>query len=329
MEFFTKSQLAQMRDPTRSRRYSLAREVFRREHARQRAWGLVERHARKLRRLHGGDDGSPLTAAERRLWSGRPGTPTPPTAPTARTSQDLDSPARPAGNQIRQPTPAVPAPAEHVTQPAPTEQATPAAAEHVTQPAPTEQAASATAERMASAGQKPNLSANRRVTARPRRVVAEQPRLGLVRSPAKTAHHPTGGADHISAAAHAIPSTVFRTILPQRQTPLKRLHRRRQTPIASACDRPGEIDADHSRDTRSPPRPAHQARHTARPTRISRPAHRTPRIPHTPPRIPRRHSRRTALPAPAVARPGGRHGPGRRWARPATAGPTRRCAGSR
>src|SRR6187551_1567878 len=81
MEFFTKSQIAEMRDPTRSRRYSPAREEFRREHARHRAWGLVERHARKLRRLHGGDDGSPLTAAELRLFSARAGAPAPAPAP--------------------------------------------------------------------------------------------------------------------------------------------------------------------------------------------------------------------------------------------------------
>ena len=40
-----------MRDPTKSRNYSPAREEFRREHERRRKWGLMYRHAEKLRRL--------------------------------------------------------------------------------------------------------------------------------------------------------------------------------------------------------------------------------------------------------------------------------------
>ncbi|HTJ35288.1 MAG TPA: hypothetical protein VL738_18845 [Dactylosporangium sp.] len=51
LQLFTSSELAAMRDRTRSRRYSPAGEEFRREHARQRAWGLARRHAEKLRRL--------------------------------------------------------------------------------------------------------------------------------------------------------------------------------------------------------------------------------------------------------------------------------------
>ncbi|MFI5890897.1 hypothetical protein ACIA5D_12355 [Actinoplanes sp. NPDC051513] len=166
MDFFTKSQLAEMRDPTRSRRYSPAREEFRREHARQRAWGLVERHARKLRRLHGGDDGSPLTAAERRLWSSHPGTPAqpaPPMASSAHASHDLGSPqqrvvARPAGKQIPQPTPALPVKptaAEPIAAPEPaelaepTEQAEPAAVELIAGPVPTKQAEPAAVELIA------------------------------------------------------------------------------------------------------------------------------------------------------------------------------------
>ena len=39
-----------MRDRTASRHYSPAREEFRREHERRRAWGLVQRHGERLRR---------------------------------------------------------------------------------------------------------------------------------------------------------------------------------------------------------------------------------------------------------------------------------------
>jgi hypothetical protein len=53
LSLFTRSELAAMRDRTRSRNYSPAKEQFRREHARHRDWGLARRHAEKLRRLHG------------------------------------------------------------------------------------------------------------------------------------------------------------------------------------------------------------------------------------------------------------------------------------
>src|SRR6187402_2059711 len=125
MEFFTRSEIAEMRDRTRSRRYSPAREEFRREHARHRAWGLVERHARKLRRLHGGDDGSPLTATERRLFSGRTPAPTPETAELTAAKQI----AAPAASEL-------PA-AEQNAQTAPTEPPGPASAEAVMPAAPT------------------------------------------------------------------------------------------------------------------------------------------------------------------------------------------------
>src|SRR4051794_14683733 len=47
--FFTKVQLAEMRDRTKSRHYSPQADAFRRKHERHRAWGLTQRHARKLR----------------------------------------------------------------------------------------------------------------------------------------------------------------------------------------------------------------------------------------------------------------------------------------
>ncbi len=52
-----------MRDRSASRRYSPAREEFRREHARHRVWGLAQRHAAKLRRLRGDCGGGGLVGA--------------------------------------------------------------------------------------------------------------------------------------------------------------------------------------------------------------------------------------------------------------------------
>ncbi|MCW2135710.1 hypothetical protein BXY51_000232 [Actinoplanes cyaneus] len=48
MSLFSRAELAGMRDRTLARNYSAEREEFRREHERHRAWGLRQRHARKL-----------------------------------------------------------------------------------------------------------------------------------------------------------------------------------------------------------------------------------------------------------------------------------------
>jgi hypothetical protein len=50
LQLFTSAALAEMRDRTASRNYSPEREEFRREHARHRAWGLLQRHGERLRR---------------------------------------------------------------------------------------------------------------------------------------------------------------------------------------------------------------------------------------------------------------------------------------
>ncbi len=52
-----------MRDRTRRRNYSPAAEEFRRIHERHREWGVTQRHAQKLRRLHGHSDSAPVPAA--------------------------------------------------------------------------------------------------------------------------------------------------------------------------------------------------------------------------------------------------------------------------
>jgi hypothetical protein len=48
MSLFSRGDLAEMRDRTAARNYSAERDAFRREHERHRAWGLRQRHARKL-----------------------------------------------------------------------------------------------------------------------------------------------------------------------------------------------------------------------------------------------------------------------------------------
>jgi hypothetical protein len=48
LQMFTTAELAKMRDRSASRRHSPQANEFRREHARHRAWGLAQRHARRL-----------------------------------------------------------------------------------------------------------------------------------------------------------------------------------------------------------------------------------------------------------------------------------------
>jgi hypothetical protein len=66
---FGRSEIASMRDRTRSRKYSPAAEEFRREHERHRAWGLQRRHAEKLRRLRR-DEFPPAAGRSRGSGSG-------------------------------------------------------------------------------------------------------------------------------------------------------------------------------------------------------------------------------------------------------------------
>jgi hypothetical protein len=53
LQLFSRSEVAAMRDRTKARDYSPEREQFRRDHELHRRWGLTQRHARKLCRLHG------------------------------------------------------------------------------------------------------------------------------------------------------------------------------------------------------------------------------------------------------------------------------------
>jgi hypothetical protein len=132
-----------MRDRAKSRRYSTEKEAFRREHELHRAWGLVQRHSRKLRELHGGDGIVALTAA----MLGRAGhacalptaePPQPPQPPQQ--PQPMEGPpvGRPfsAERSPRVPEKDVPSPAtEHPPNPA-TEHAPSPVAERSTAPIP-------------------------------------------------------------------------------------------------------------------------------------------------------------------------------------------------
>jgi hypothetical protein len=51
LQFFTRAEVGRMRDRTASRNHSPERDEFRRLHAHHRAWGLVQRHGRRLHRL--------------------------------------------------------------------------------------------------------------------------------------------------------------------------------------------------------------------------------------------------------------------------------------
>jgi hypothetical protein len=74
LQFFTSTQLAQMRDRSASRNYSPERDEFRREHERQRAWGLSQRYAAKQRRLQADGPAPSLTGSNSRSRSARPTT---------------------------------------------------------------------------------------------------------------------------------------------------------------------------------------------------------------------------------------------------------------
>ena len=53
LQLFSRPVTAALRDRTRARNYSAEKEEFRRDHARDRKWGLKQRHALKLCRSHG------------------------------------------------------------------------------------------------------------------------------------------------------------------------------------------------------------------------------------------------------------------------------------
>jgi hypothetical protein len=112
LSFFTRAELAVMRDRTRSRRHSPQKEAFRREHERRRAFGLAQRHSRKLRELRGGDGIVALTAA----MLGRAGQACDPPL--------VEQPEAPVAAQVESPAVAQPDPP---TEPPVTEQAEPPA----------------------------------------------------------------------------------------------------------------------------------------------------------------------------------------------------------
>ena len=144
LQLFTTAELATMRDRTRSRRYSPAKEQFRREHERHRAWGLKRRHAGRLRHVRdracaAGSTGpeempqlqpSPSQACAPRSVEGAPG-------PVSMSSHDSSS----CGN--RRPVPTESADADR--QPAPVGQGTAGACRP--RPAPVERIAAGGARR--------------------------------------------------------------------------------------------------------------------------------------------------------------------------------------
>jgi hypothetical protein len=90
-----------MRDRTRRRNYSPEAEEFRRVHKRHRDWGLIQRHAQKLRRLHASADAIPTPAAT----SARPQTREPVQAREPVTACGLAPVDGPVPVPVCQPTP--------------------------------------------------------------------------------------------------------------------------------------------------------------------------------------------------------------------------------
>ncbi len=72
LQLFSRAEVTAMRDRTKARNYSAEADAFRREHARHREWGLVQRHARKWRRLHGDDPMPPLPRSKTATGHCRP-----------------------------------------------------------------------------------------------------------------------------------------------------------------------------------------------------------------------------------------------------------------
>src|ERR1700733_14628947 len=68
LELFSRSELASMRDRTRSRNYSPEAEQFRRDHARHRAWGLAQRHGFRMMQLRREGDPFAVAAAKAGGW---------------------------------------------------------------------------------------------------------------------------------------------------------------------------------------------------------------------------------------------------------------------
>ncbi|MCW2141604.1 hypothetical protein BXY51_006188 [Actinoplanes cyaneus] len=104
MSLFNRAELAGMRDRTLSRNYSAEAEEFRREHERHRAWGLRQRHARKLVRVGWGASAAwaAVTAGDDQRRK-EVLAPTKPAAPAASPPVPVAAPT--AGEDPREPSP--------------------------------------------------------------------------------------------------------------------------------------------------------------------------------------------------------------------------------
>lgn len=124
LTLFSATDVAAMRDRTKSRNHSPEREAFQRTHSRHRTWGKAQRHSERWRQLRA----SPTDWPEGSIWgppalppSARPDTPT----PTPATRPKHHQPAAPQPTQASHtPAPPTQAPREQARQtPAPREQA--------------------------------------------------------------------------------------------------------------------------------------------------------------------------------------------------------------
>jgi len=91
-QLFSRSEIAAMRDPTRGRNSCAANVEFRREHERDRAYGLARRHASKLRRLYGSVAAAEAVFAERAAAALAPGVDgTPPCEPAGPATEPVSA----------------------------------------------------------------------------------------------------------------------------------------------------------------------------------------------------------------------------------------------
>jgi hypothetical protein len=99
LQLFTSAALAGMRDRTASRNYSPARDEFRREHERHRAWGLTQRHGARLRRLRDSRCASRKAGLhQHRRQVGTQVAPPSPAPPTSLEQEKCPAHSRPARN---------------------------------------------------------------------------------------------------------------------------------------------------------------------------------------------------------------------------------------
>jgi hypothetical protein len=108
LQLFTSTELAGMRDRIASPRHSPGHDTFRREHERHRAWGLIQRHGERLRRLRNSSCASPAVNPPESRQQSRSQDPSacPSPAPVPLEQEQCRAQSRPAPSRPAQNRPA-------------------------------------------------------------------------------------------------------------------------------------------------------------------------------------------------------------------------------